>query len=173
MKEIKYTLEEGAHAPKYMTKGSVGMDIRAFKILTSYKGESEISKYKLEKMQKNFEERGGINLRPFERILFGTGIRVELPEGTELQVRNRSGMALKKGLLVANSPGTIDHDYRGEIGVILYNSTPHLVEIKKNDRIAQIVFNDVEIALMTEVSEEDFNADTERRERGFGSTKLE
>lgn len=168
--EVNVILEEGVEVPVYATEQSVGFDLRANKILKVFKGDTEVEGNKLDKVREGFLKRGYIKLRPFERVLFGTGLKVELPEGTELQIRPRSGMALKQGITVLNSPGTIDPDYRGEIGIIAYNSTPFLSTINLNDRIAQGVLkeyvkaNFVEDVVLTE---------SERGEGGFGSTGKE
>ena len=103
------------------------------------------------------------------RKLVHTGRFVSIPSGYEIQVRPRSGLALKKGITVLNTPGTIDADYRGEIGVILFNTTDEDFEVKSGDRIAQIVLNKVEQINWIEVDELD---ETERGEGGFGSTKI-
>ena len=122
---IKFKLDENAIGPSYGSKLAVGLDVRAFKILTIYRGDKEIKPEKLKQAQLGFKERRFIKLRPYERVLFGTGITpVFKYETVELQVRPRSGTALKKGLTVLNTPGTIDPDYTGEIGIVLYNSTP-------------------------------------------------
>lgn len=128
--------------PAYETIGSAGLDIRAF-----------------------IEE--SITLKPFERKLVKTGLFLEIPIGFEAQVRPRSGFALKNGVTVLNSPGTIDADYRGEVGVILINLSQEKVEIHSGDRIAQLVFAKVEQAEWTEV---ETLSETERGEGGFGST---
>lgn len=128
--------------PAYETIGSAGLDIRAF-----------------------IEET--IILKPFERKLVKTGLFLEIPLGYEAQVRPRSGFALKNGVTVLNSPGTIDSDYRGEIGVILINLSQENVEIHSGDRIAQLVFASLEQAVWTEV---ETISETERGEGGFGST---
>jgi dUTP pyrophosphatase len=103
--------------PEYETPGSAGLDVRC-----------------IEK----------IVLNPGERILAKTGLFIEIPLGYELQVRPRSGLALKQGITVLNTPGTIDADYRGEVGVILMNHGLSVVEFKPADRIAQLVLNKVE-----------------------------
>lgn len=165
---ISVILQEGVELPKYETPNSAGLDVKAISILKVFKGDAEVEGDKLEKIKENFIERGFIKLRGFERILFGTGIKVaDMPQDVELQVRNRSGVALKRGLLVANSPGTVDSDYRGEIGVIIYNSSPFLNKVEKNERIAQII--------PAKVHKEEFNVvltstETSRGEGGFGST---
>lgn len=128
--------------PAYETLASAGVDLRA-----------------------NVSE--SIVLKPLERGLVKTGIFIEIPQGYEAQIRPRSGLALKQGLTVLNSPGTIDADYRGEIGVILVNLSSESVEIQPGERIAQMVFAKVEQAEWIEVSQ---LSNTERGEGGFGST---
>lgn len=128
--------------PAYETIASAGLDIRAF-----------------------IEE--PIILKPFERKLVKTGLFLEIPVGFEAQVRPRSGLALKNGITVLNSPGTIDADYRGEVGVILINLSQENFEIQSGDRIAQLVFAKVEQASWVKV---DTLSETERGEGGFGST---
>lgn len=167
MKRIGFKRDEGVEMPKYQTEGSVGMDVRAHRILKAFKGDQEISEEKLEKIKDNFEKNGRIMIRSFERVLIGTGLYPQLPENTELQVRSRSGMSLKKGLVVMNQPGTVDSDYTGEIGVILYNSTPFLIGIEKGERIAQLVANTVDKPIIKEVLEIE---ETKRGSGGFGST---
>lgn len=126
--------------PKYATTGSAGMDIRA-----------------------NIEK--PIVLKPLERCLVPTGLHIALPEGYEAQIRPRSGLALKKGLTVLNSPGTIDVDFRGEIGVILINLSSEDFTINDGERIAQMVIARYEQAEWEPV--EVLN-DTERGTGGFG-----
>lgn len=128
--------------PNYETNASAGMDVRA-----------------------NIE--ANIKLNPFERVLVKTGLFLEIPEGFECQVRPRSGLALKKGLTVLNSPGTIDADYRGEVGVILINLSQEEVVIEDGERIAQLVFAQVEQANWEEAVE---LSETNRGAGGFGST---
>lgn len=126
--------------PAYQTSGSAGMDV--------FSNEDYI-------------------LKPERRTIISTGLFVEIPQGYEIQIRPRSGMAAKYGITVLNSPGTIDSDYRGEIGVILYNSGQSNFEIRKGDRIAQLVLAPVFQAEWEEVKE---LSDTDRGEGGFGST---
>lgn len=128
--------------PGYSTDHSAGMDIRA------YINEP-------------------ITLKPLERTLIPTGLFIELPVGYEAQVRPRSGLALKKGLSVLNTPGTIDADYRGEIGVILINLSNEEVTIESGERICQMVIAKHEQAELIQV--EVLN-ETERGAGGFGST---
>ena len=128
--------------PKYQTEGSVGMDLSAF-------------------------IENDILVKPNERELIPTGIAVSLPQTIEGQVRPRSGLSLKYGITVLNSPGTIDSDYRGEIKVILINHGNEDFLIKNNDRIAQLVFNEVVKVSFKEVKDLD---QTSRDQKGFGST---
>ena len=108
-----------------------------------------------------------ITLKPLERKIIGTGLKIALPEGFEAQVRPRSGLAAKHGITVLNAPGTIDADYRGEIGVILVNLSNEAVEISPGERIAQLV-----VAQYTQVNWQLVNSldVTDRGEGGFGST---
>ncbi|RLG70429.1 MAG: dUTP diphosphatase [Candidatus Iainarchaeum archaeon] len=108
-------------------------------------------------------------LKPGERKLVGTGIKIALPEGCEAQVRPKSGLAINHGITVLNTPGTIDAGYRGEIKVILINLSNEEFKVEKGQKIAQMVFNKVEIPKLEEVEELDKTA---RNERGFGSTGL-
>ena len=128
--------------PKYETSASAGVDLRA-----------------------NLET--AITLKPLERVLVKTGLFLEIPEGFEAQVRPRSGLALKKGITVLNSPGTVDADYRGEVGVILINLSNEEFVIENGERIAQLVFAKVEQADWINV---DILSETARGEGGFGST---
>jgi len=128
--------------PKYQTEGSVGMDLSAF-------------------------IENDIIIKPNERGLIPTGIALSLPQDIEGQVRPRSGLSLKYGITVLNSPGTIDSDYRGEIKVILINHGSEDFIVKNNDRIAQLVFNEVVKVSFKEVNNLD---QTSRDQKGFGST---
>ena len=128
--------------PAYATPQSAGMDLRA-----------------------NIE--APITLRPMERRLIPTGLHIALPEGYEAQVRPRSGLALKHGLTVLNSPGTIDADYRGEVGVLLINLSQEYFVINDGERIAQMVIARHEQADFVVVEELD---QTERGEGGYGHT---
>lgn len=165
---VKVSLEEGVYLPKKETKFSSGADIIANSVKKIYIGIKEVDGDRLEKIQQDFQERGFIKMRAHERVLFGTGVNVlDMSPLTEIQVRNRSGVSLKKGLIVANSPGTVDADYRGEIGVILLNTNPFLTRVDRGDRIAQAVVCDVSddtIQLGT------ISTETERGSGGFGST---
>ncbi|CAM4136272.1 dUTP diphosphatase [Zobellia nedashkovskayae] len=128
--------------PHYETEASAGMDIRA-----------------------NITET--VTLQPLERAIIKTGLFIELPVGFEAQVRPRSGLAAKKGITVLNAPGTIDADYRGEIGVILVNLSNESFAVENGERIAQLVIAKHERAEWKEVNE---LSETSRGEGGFGST---
>ncbi len=112
---------------------------------------------------------GDILIKPMERVLVPTGIVIELPEGFEAQIRPRSGLALKHGITVLNSPGTIDADYRGEIKVILINLGQEMFVIRRGDRIAQMVICPVIKVQLEEAKE---LSSTERSDGGFGSTGI-
>lgn len=136
--------------PTYSTAYSAGMDIRAN--LKNDEGNDEI-----------------ISIVPGERVLIPTGLYIQLPYGYEAQIRPRSGLALKYGITVLNTPGTIDADYRGEIGVCLINHGNDTFDVHHGDRIAQIVFAQVEQVLLTEVFK---LKDTKRGDGGFGHTGI-
>jgi dUTP pyrophosphatase len=140
--QIKIINKSSHELPNYETIASAGMDLRA-----------------------NISE--SISLKPLERALIKTGLFIELPQGYEAQVRPRSGLAFKKGITVLNSPGTIDADYRGEIGVILVNLSQENFVIENGERIAQLIIAKHERANWIEVQE---ISETSRGESGFGST---
>ena len=129
--------------PAYETKNSAGMDLRAYL------------------------PDGPITLQPLQRAMIPTGLFIEIPEGYEGQVRPRSGLAIKYGITVLNTPGTIDADYRGELKQILINLSDQPFVINNGDRIAQIVFARCEQAEMIEV---ETLSETERGTGGFGHT---
>ncbi len=139
---IRVRAEKGALLPRYATEGAAGADISAF--LSS-----------------------PLTLLPGEYKAIPTGLCLEIPEGYEVQVRPRSGLALRSGVTVLNAPGTIDSDYRGEIRVILINHSSQPFTVRNGDRIAQIVVSAVRRASFAEA--EDLSG-TERGEGGFGST---
>ena len=112
-------------------------------------------------------KRGSFHLRGFERVLIGTGLYLAITEGKQLEIRSRSGVALKRGLLVANQPGTIDPDYRGEVGVIVFNSTPYLNKLLIGERIAQAVLTSFDRIQWDPVGE---LPPTARGSDGFGSS---
>lgn len=140
--KIKIINKSSHSLPAYETIASAGMDLRA-----------------------NLTET--VLLKPLERRLIPTGLFIELPVGYEAQVRPRSGLALKKGITVLNSPGTVDADYRGEIGVILINLSAEEFQIVNGERVAQLVIAKHERAEWEEV---EVLTETARGEGGFGST---
>ncbi|NNC49628.1 MAG: dUTP diphosphatase [Flaviramulus sp.] len=140
--QIKIVNKSNHELPHYETIASAGMDLRA-----------NISEPRV--------------LKPLERSIVGTGLFIELPLGIEAQVRPRSGLAAKKGITVLNAPGTIDADYRGEIGVILVNLSNEEFIINNGERIAQLVIAKHERAEWNEV---ETLSETDRGEGGFGST---
>ena len=139
---LKLVNKSNNDLPRYETELSAGMDVRSF-------------------------IESPIILKPFERKLVNTGLYAQLEKGYEIQVRPRSGLALKKGITVLNSPGTIDADYRGEIGVILINLSNNDFIINSGDRIAQLVVSKHE---QPNLEQTDSLDSTLRGEKGFGST---
>lgn len=139
---VQITNKSNHKTPAYETKGAAGMDLRA-----------------------NLEE--PVTLKPLERAIIKTGLFIALPQGYEAQVRPRSGLAAKKGITVLNSPGTIDADYRGEIGVILVNLSNEDFIVNDGERIAQLIIAKYERVFWNEV---DVLDKTERGTNGFGST---
>lgn len=112
-----------------------------------------------------------IPIHPGKHAVIRTGIKIQLPDGYEMQIRSRSGLAAKNGVMVLNSPGTIDSDYQGEICVILYNAGGDLFWVEPGARIAQAVVNKLpDVALVEAVTMDIFNYESERGEGGFGST---
>lgn len=140
--QVKIVNQSKHTTPQYATAFSAGMDLRA-----------------------NLDE--SIILKPLERTLVKTGLFIELPVGYEAQVRPRSGLAFKKGITVLNSPGTIDADYRGEIGVILVNLSNENFLIEDGERVAQLVIAKHETIQWNEVNSLE---ETKRGAGGFGST---
>jgi dUTP pyrophosphatase len=140
--EINIVNKSNNPLPEYSTEASAGMDLRA-----------------------NIET--DILLKPLKRALIPTGLYVQIPEGYEAQIRPRSGLAIKNGITVLNTPGTIDSDYRGEICVIMINLSEEDFVIRNGERICQMVISKHEKALLKEV---DILAETERGSGGFGHT---
>jgi dUTP pyrophosphatase len=136
-------LRDTAVIPKYMSEGAAGLDLAA-----------------------SLENSGELVIAPGARALVGTGLALELPRGCEAQVRPRSGLALKHGVTVLNSPGTIDEDYRGEVKVLLINHGDQPFVVRNGERIAQLVIARVE---RVELVEADL-ADTRRGAGGYGHT---
>lgn len=145
MLKVKIINRSGNELPVYETPGSAGMDVRAC-----------------------LEE--PVTLGPLERALIPTGLRVQLPEGYEMQIRPRSGLALKHGISLANTPGTVDADFRGEIGVILINLSKEPFTVNDGDRICQMVIKQYSHVAWEEVEELDR---TKREDGGFGHTGTE
>ena len=141
-KTVKVIKKTTWNLPKYETKQAAGMDLRT-----------------------NIEE--SYVLKPLERHIFPTGLFIQLPKGTEAQIRPRSGLACKHGVTVVNSPGTIDADYTGEVKVCLINLSNEEFEIKPGDRIAQMVISSYTECVWDEVDKLD---ETERGDGGFGHT---
>lgn len=142
MIEIKVINKGHQPLPEYATEQSAGMDLRA-----------------------NLE--APVELHPLQRKLIPTGLHIALPQGYEAQVRPRSGLALKRGITVLNSPGTIDADYRGEVGVVLVNLSDETFIVNDGERIAQMVIARCEQAVLKSVEVLDA---TERGEGGYGHT---
>ncbi|MGL5055553.1 MAG: dUTP diphosphatase [Fusobacteriaceae bacterium] len=140
--KVKIIKEEGVELPKYMTEESAGMDIRAF-------------------------IKEPIILGSLERVLVPTGIKLEILKGYEVQVRPRSGLAIKHGITLLNTPGTIDSDYRGEIKIIVVNLSKDEYKIENGERIAQLVLQKVYQMNLEEVTVINI---TERNDGGFGHT---
>lgn len=144
MKSVKIVNKSRHQLPQYSTRSSAGLDLRA-----------------------NVEE--PVLLRPFQRALIPTGLYISLPEGYEAQVRPRSGLALRHGITVLNTPGTIDADYRGEVGVILVNLGQEDFVVNDGERIAQMVVAKYEQVELLPVEALD---DTERGAGGFGHSGI-
>lgn len=140
--KVKIVNSSGNPLPDYSTSSSAGMDLRA-----------------------NLDQ--AVTLEPLERKLIPTGLFMELPEGFEAQIRPRSGLALKKGISVLNTPGTIDADYRGEIGIILVNLSGEAFVVEHGERICQMVINKVESIQWNQVESLE---ESERGKGGFGHT---
>lgn len=111
-------------------------------------------------------------IQPFDRKLIPTGLHVDIPDGYEIQVRSKSGLALKQGLMVLNSPGTVDQGYLGEIQVILFNTTNQRVKIEKGQKIAQAVLSPVVSGKWVNFIQKDNLENKDRNENGFGSTGI-
>ena len=141
--EVKIVNKSDNQLPAYETVNSAGMDLRAYL------------------------PEGAIVIKPLQRVLVPTGLFMEIPEGYEGQVRPRSGLAIKSGITVLNTPGTIDADYRGEVKIILINLSDSDFVINSGDRVAQIVFAKCE---QMEVMNVETLSDTERGAGGFGHT---
>jgi len=167
--KIKLINKSSNDVPAYQTKGSAGLDLK-----TSFDKQSEILYFDFFNEEDikivDTDENGDyIFINPSDRVLFPTGLYIELPEGYEAQFRSRSGLSLKQGLIVTNQPATIDSDYRGELKIMITNISNVSQKIYNSTRIAQMVFNKVE--------QFDFNivksiSETDRGEGGFGHTGI-
>ena len=144
MVQIKVVNKGNQPLPKYQTSQSAGMDLRA-----------------------NID--APVLIKPLDRKLIPTGLHIALPEGYEAQIRPRSGLAIKNGITILNTPGTIDPDYPGDVGVILVNISNEDFVVQPGDRIAQMVINKFEQAEFEVVEELD---ETERGEGGYGHTGI-
>jgi len=143
--KVKIYVGDAFDVPEYQTAGAAGMDLYA---------NNDVP----------------IKIEPGDRQLIPTGIRLQIPSGYEAQIRPRSGMVLRHGITVLNTPGTIDSDYRGTIGVILYNASNERFFINRGNRIAQMVFKQYERAELIEVMTVEELENSERGDDGFGST---
>ncbi len=142
--EVKiFKMDKDLPLPRFETERSAGIDLRS---------------------------REDVIIEPGKWLAVGSGIKIQMPAGYEAQVRPRSGLAFKKGISVLNTPGTIDSDYRGEIKIILINHGKENFEVKRGDRIAQLVFKKVEQPDFSEAESEEALEKTERGEGGLGST---
>lgn len=141
--KVKVYNESPNQLPQYETEGAAGLDLKANEAMV---------------------------IKPGERALIKTGLYIECPEGYEAQVRPRSGLAIKRGITVLNTPGCVDADYRGNIGVILINHGAEDFEVQVGDRIAQLIFNKVERITWDPVVSRDALSITNRGAGGFGST---
>jgi dUTP pyrophosphatase len=142
MIQVKVKNQSGLPLPEYQTKGSAGLDLKA-----------------------NLD--AAVSIKPGKYELIPTGLYIEIPEGNEAQIRPRSGLALKHGITVLNSPGTIDSDYRGEVKVLLINHGAEDFKVENGDRIAQMIFAKVEQCQWIESQD---LSDTERGKGGYGHT---
>lgn len=154
---IKSTRNE---LPVYETVGSAGCDLRAELSLIQ-------NKFLFNSETRSIEGQATVIIYPGGRALIPTGLQIALPQGYEARIQPRSGLALKNGISVLNTPGCIDSDYRGDIGVILVNHGTSPFEVKQGDRIAQMIISKVEQAEFVQV---DTLNDTERGAGGFGHT---
>lgn len=152
---IKLTVAEGATIPTKATSGADAYDLYAF-----------IAGYNPELGEGHERTETGVVLHPGGRVLIPTGLKMEIPVGYRVSVKPRSGLALKQGITCLNSPGTIDSDYRGDVGVILVNHSNRDFNVGPNDRIAQM---SIEESLEADFEVADLS-ETDRGEGGFGST---
>jgi dUTP pyrophosphatase len=159
-------LDECTHRPEYATRGAAGLDVYAARPSAAHPWRCvERVEVEVDSLDERADE--AVELQPGERAVIPIGVRVAVPYGFELQIRPRSGLAMRHGLTVANAPGTIDSDYRGPVGVLLVNHGLAPVAIRPGDRIAQMVLAPVVRAVLDEVDE---LPETARGAGGWGST---
>lgn len=158
---------KGVVLPTYATSGSAGFDLSIDSFIKKFRKSTKVDPITDEESVSFQEKDRTISIEPGQRILIGTGLYMEIAEGYEVQIRPRSGNALKLGLTVLNSPGTIDSDYRGEVGVILINQGLTPITLSKGMKIAQGVLAKVEQAEFEEI---EVLSDTDRGFGGYGST---
>ncbi len=165
MVTVKLTKKDNVQLPSYSTPRSAGVDLRAYLQIDK----SDLPKFIGNGFIISVTEEGTLHvvLTPGGRILIPTGIKLAIPEGHVGDVRPRSGLALKHGITVLNADGTVDSDYRGDVGVILYNAGDRDFVIEHGDRIAQLIISPYKTGLFVEVDDLD---DTVRGDGGFGST---
>jgi len=177
--KIECILSHGANPPKRNNPTDAGMDIE----IRGYQNiDEDFIQFTLGSQvwfdEENHDHSGKLIIHPKERILALTGVKLALPECNEdgyvyeIQVRPRSGLALKKGISIVNTPGTIDQDYRGEIGVILINTGNVNVMFNEGEKIAQLVINKVFVGEKITIVDK-FSNQTNRGEKGYGSSDLE
>jgi len=164
MIEVKIFNDGKNELPLYGTENSAGFDLSAD--FSNLKEDEEL-------IGENYSRSAidnHISIHKNGRVLIPTNLFCKIPDGYELQIRPRSGLALKNGITVLNSPGTIDSDYLGNIGIILMNTSNFPFEVRQGDRIAQAVLNKVEQVTWVQVNSKEELGNTERGEGGFGST---
>lgn len=155
-------LDESIELPKYETNGSSGMDIRAY-----FESKLDCKQLNTDTHPIEFLKGGKLMIPPGARVMIPSGLKISMPNGIEAQVRSRSGLSSKKGLVVSQGTGTIDSDYRGEIGICITNVSKSKQYIVNGERVCQLVFQRVEKIKFVEI--EELNS-TERGDGGFGST---
>ena len=158
--DVQIMTEKGVDIPELGSPGAAGFDLKIKTFIGYYIKEEDF-------MSVLSKTTTSTTLGPGERILISTGLRMKIPHGYELQIRSRSGLTLKKGLVVMNSPGTIDSDYLGDIGIIILNASKKPQVLSVGDKICQGVFSKIEIPVFEEVLKFE---KTKRGKNGFGST---
>lgn len=159
---IKIVNKSGFPNPQYANPGDAGMDLRAY-----IDGSNLAFKGSISFPQVGVGKKKKVVLHPGSRVIIPTNLFIKLPEGFEAQIRPRSGMSFKVGIMIINSPGTIDEGFIGNVGIIVYNPTDSIVEIEHGDRIAQMVINEFTQAVWEDVDELE---ETVRGTGGFGKS---